>query len=117
MLKLGLIAGGGALPGEVADHCRRAGRDYFVIRLKGFAGPELAAHPGADVGLAQLGRCFKLLRREGCKAICFAGIVTRPDFSTLVPDLRGMAALPGVIAAARKGADVVLGTVLQTVQN
>ena len=42
MLKLGLIAGGGALPAEVADHCRRAGRDYFVIRLKGFAGPELA---------------------------------------------------------------------------
>ena len=25
MLKLGLIAGGGALPAEVADHCRRAG--------------------------------------------------------------------------------------------
>ena len=78
MLKLGLIAGGGALPAEVADHCRRAGRDYFVIRLKGFAGPELADHPGEDVGLGQLGRCFKLLRREGCKAICFAGTVTRP---------------------------------------
>ena len=113
MLKLGLIAGGGALPAEVADHCRRAGRDYFVIRLKGFAGPELADHPGEDVGLGQLGRCFKLLRREGCKAICFAGTVSRPDFSTLVPDLRGMAALPGVIAAARKGDDALLRRVVQ----
>ena len=51
MLKLGLIAGGGALPAEVADYCRRAGRDYFVIRLKGFAGPELAGHPGADMAI------------------------------------------------------------------
>ena len=113
MLKLGLIAGGGALPAEVADHCRRAGRDYFVIRLKGFAGPELAQHPGADVGLGQLGKCIKLLREAGCKAICFAGVVTRPDFSTLVPDLRGMAALPGVIAAARKGDDALLRRVVQ----
>ena len=113
MLKLGLIAGGGALPAEVADHCRRAGRDYFVIRLKGFAGPELAQHPGADVALGQLGKCIKLLREAGCKAICFAGVVTRPDFSTLVPDLRGMAALPGVIAAARKGDDALLRRVVQ----
>ncbi|HEX5776729.1 MAG TPA: UDP-2,3-diacylglucosamine diphosphatase LpxI [Caulobacteraceae bacterium] len=113
MLKLGLIAGGGALPAEVADYCRRAGRDYFVIRLKGFAGPELAEHPGEEVGLGQLGKCIKLLKREGCKAICFAGTVTRPDFATLVPDMRGMAALPGVIAAARKGDDALLRAVVR----
>lgn len=113
MLKLGLIAGGGALPAEVADHCRRAGRDYFVIRLKGFADPALAEHPGADVGIGQLGKCFKLLRQEGCKAICFAGTVTRPDFATLVPDMRGMAALPSVISAARKGDDALLRAVVR----
>ena len=113
MLKLGLIAGGGALPAEVADHCRRAGRDYYVIRLKGFADPALAEHPGEEIGLGQLGKCFKVLRREGCKAICFAGIVSRPDFATLVPDMRGMAALPGVIAAARKGDDALLRAVVR----
>lgn len=113
MLKLGLIAGGGALPAEVADHCRRAGRDYFVIRLKGFAEPEMVRHPGADVGMGQLGKCFKLLRQEGCKAICFAGTVKRPDFASLVPDVRGMAALPGIIAAARKGDDALLRRVVQ----
>lgn len=112
MLKLGLIAGGGALPAEVADHCRRAGRDYYVIRLKGFAEPAMAEHPGEEVGLGQLGKCFKVLRREGCKAICFAGTVSRPDFATLVPDMRGMAALPSVIAAARKGDDALLRAVV-----
>ena len=39
MRKLGLIAGGGTLPVEIAEHCRRSGRALFVIRLKGFAGP------------------------------------------------------------------------------
>jgi len=113
LLKLGLIAGSGSLPAMVADHCRAAGRDYFVIRLKGFADPGMGLHPGADVGLGQLGKCIKLLRQEGCKAVCFAGKVDRPDFSKLVPDMRGMTALPGVIAAARKGDDALLRRIVQ----
>ncbi len=112
-VKLGIIAGGGSLPAEVADHCRTAGRDYFVIRLKGFADEVMKGHPGADVGLAQLGKCFKLLRAEGCKAVCFAGQVDRPDFTKLAPDLRGLKALPGVILAARKGDDALLRRVLE----
>ena len=37
MRKLGLVAGGGGLPAEIAERCRRTGRPYFVVRLKGFA--------------------------------------------------------------------------------
>ena len=35
MTRLGLIAGGGRLPLEIAEHCRRTGRPLFVVRLKG----------------------------------------------------------------------------------
>ena len=112
MGKLGLIAGGGALPVEIAEHCARSGRALFVIRLKGFAGRELEPYTGAEIGLAELGKCFKALRRAGCKTVCLAGLVSRPDFATLMPDLRGLAALPGAIAAARKGDDALLRYVL-----
>ncbi|HZZ67261.1 MAG TPA: UDP-2,3-diacylglucosamine diphosphatase LpxI [Phenylobacterium sp.] len=108
MEKLGLIAGGGGLPVEIAEHCLRSGRPLFVIRLKGFAGADLARFAGAEVGLAELGKCFKALKRAGCKAVCLAGQVNRPDFATLMPDLRGLAALPAAIAAARKGDDALL---------
>ncbi|HSV02147.1 MAG TPA: UDP-2,3-diacylglucosamine diphosphatase LpxI [Phenylobacterium sp.] len=108
MKKLGLIAGGGGLPREIAEHCRRTGRPLFVVRLRGFAGPELAAYPGAEIGLAELGRCIKALKAAGCETVCLAGLVARPDFAALKPDLRGLAALPGAIAAARKGDDALL---------
>lgn len=108
MLKLGLIAGGGALPLEIAEHCRRVGRPLFVVRLKGFAGPDLSGFAGADVGVAELGKCIKALKHAGCEAVCLAGRVTRPDFTQLAPDLRGLAALPGAIAAGRKGDDALL---------
>lgn len=108
MLKLGLIAGGGDLPRTLAERCIQAGRPFFVIRLKGFADAGLEDYPGADIGMAELGKCFAALKKAGCQNVCFAGLVARPDFSALKPDLRGLAALPGVIAAARKGDDGLL---------
>ena len=108
MEKLGLIAGGGALPVEIARHCERSGRPLFVIRLKGFAGSGLQPYAGAEVGLAQFGKCVKALRRAGCQAVCLAGDVARPDFASLAPDFRGLLLLPKVIAAARRGDDALL---------
>lgn len=108
MRKLGLIAGGGELPVEIARHCEGAGRPLFVVRLKGMADPALAAFAGAEIGIAELGKCFKALRTAGCEAVCLAGIVKRPDFAALAPDLRGMRVLPAAIAAARAGDDALL---------
>lgn len=108
MQKLGLIAGGGNLPVEIAEHCLRSGRPLFVIRLKGFAGSGLEPYAGAEVGIAELGKCFKALKRADCRAVCLAGQVNRPDFASLVPDLRGLTVLPAAIAAARKGDDALL---------
>lgn len=106
--KLGLVAGGGVLPLTLAERCRTAGRPVYVVRLKGFADKALKAFDGGEAGIAELGKVFALLRAAGCESICFAGIVTRPDFSALKPDLRGLKALPGAIAAARAGDDALM---------
>jgi hypothetical protein len=108
MIKLGLIAGGGELPVSLAAHCRTVGRPVFVLRLKGFAGPDLESYDGADVGVAELGRGIDSLRRAGCGAVCLAGKVDRPDLTDLKPDLRGLKALPRAIVAARRGDDGLL---------
>lgn len=108
MAKLGLIAGGGDLPREIIKACRAADRPIFVIRLKGMAEADLGGEDGYDSGVGELGRTFKALKGQGCRAVCFAGNVPRPDFAALRPDLRGMAALPGAIAAARQGDDALL---------
>ena len=108
MRKLGLIAGGGGLPLAIARACAAAERPFFVVRVKGSADKELEVYPGADSGIAELGRSIKLLKQAGCEAVCFAGQVNRPDFAALKPDLRGLVALPGVIAAASRGDDELL---------
>ena len=62
--------------------------------------------------MAQIGTILKVLKSEGCAAVCLAGIVNRPDFKTLKPDLKGASLLPGIIAAATKGDDALLRKIL-----
>ena len=112
MSKLGLIAGGGALPLSVAARCEAEGRPVFVIRLNGFADPHLARYPGVEAGMAEIGRVLSALRKAGCDAVCFAGTVSRPDFKTLKPDLKGATLLPGIISAATRGDDALLRKIL-----
>lgn len=68
--RLGLIAGGGDLPLQIARHCSETGRPVFVVRLRGFADAALQAFPGAEVGLAEVGRCIRVLKSAGCEAVC-----------------------------------------------
>ena len=108
MRKLGLIAGGGDLPIRLASQCQTIGRPLFVIRLKGMADPALKDFDGIEAGIAELGKGFAALKAAGCEAVCLAGVVKRPDFAALKPDWRGLKALPGAIAAARRGDDALL---------
>ncbi|MCA3746534.1 MAG: UDP-2,3-diacylglucosamine diphosphatase LpxI [Phenylobacterium sp.] len=110
--RLGLIAGGGDLPLQIARHCVETGRPLFVVRLRGFADPSMDAFPGEVVGLAEVGRCIRVLKAAGCEAVCLAGNVARPDFAALKPDLRGMAMLPRLALEARRGDDALLRAVL-----
>jgi DUF1009 family protein len=70
------------------------------------------AFPGEVVGLAEVGRCIRVLKAAGCEAVCLAGNVARPDFAALKPDLRGMAMLPRLALEARRGDDALLRAVL-----
>ncbi len=112
MSTLGLIAGGGALPVSVAARCEAEGRPVFLVRLAGFADAHLARYPGIDAGIAEFGKILSALKKAGCTGVCFAGTVSRPDFKTLKPDLKGATLLPGIIAAATKGDDALLRKIL-----
>lgn len=113
MARLGLIAGGGDLPLRILEACRAQGRPVFVVRLKGHADPALQSAEGADLALGEFGKCLDALRKAGCRSVCLAGKVGRPDFGSFKVDLKGMRVLPGIVAAAKLGDDALLRQVLK----
>ena len=69
--KLGILAGGGALPRMLVEACRAAGRDCFVIAFKGHAH---AATLAGDVGhkwvrLGAAGKALAALRAAGVRRV------------------------------------------------
>lgn len=109
--RLGLIAGGGALPRLVAQACAADGRLGCVIALSGFADPADFDAPLVRT-IGQFGHVVSDLQAAGCDAVCFAGIVTRPDFRSFIPDMEGARLLPRLLAAAVRGDDALLRVVV-----
>ncbi len=104
-----LVAGAGALPHSVVAGAKASGIRVFVATLDGFSSPADFPDVKSDrFRLGEVGRLIKTLKAERVEAVCFAGIVKRPDFSNLRPDARGLKYLPGVIKAAAKGDDALL---------
>lgn len=105
---LGIIAGGGELPLAVADAVTAAGRDVFILALKGYADEGVARFSHDWNSIGEVSRALKLLRAHGCSEVLLAGKVARPRFSDIRLDAKGVMVLPKVLAAARGGDDALL---------
>ena len=87
--KLGIIAGGGAVPGQLIQAARSQGRDCFVLAIKNSADP--AALEGIDhvwLRMGQAGTAFDLLHEKKVVEVVMAGPVRRPTLAEMRPDWR-----------------------------
>lgn len=111
---LGIIAGLGDLPVDLARRAVDEGRGVHVLRIAGFEEPRLKEFAGETVSIGEIGRQIKSLKAAGCQEIVFAGVVKRPDFSNIKLDMRGTLLLPKVVSAARSGDDALLRVLVET---
>jgi UDP-2,3-diacylglucosamine hydrolase len=106
---LGIIAGAGQLPGKLIAAAVAEHRPHFVIGIKGECDPEIIDQAPHDwVGIGSLGRLVRLLKKNKCEEVVFAGPVKRPSFKSLTIDWVGMRLLPKVLTAARQGDGALL---------
>lgn len=111
--KLGIAAGGGPLPLAVADAARAAGRDVFIVGVRGAAGPDIARYPHGWVRVGAMGRFLKLFKQAGCEDIVIIGPMNRPRLADIVPDFRGLLLLPRFIRRLKTGDDALLRGVVE----
>ncbi len=111
---LGILAGGGPLPGRVAAAAAAAGRGVFLVGLEGYAEPAVLApfrHAWARLGAA--GRILALLREASCTDLVLVGPVRRPSFLHLRPDAEGARLLARIGRAAFAGDDGLLAAIVR----
>lgn len=114
---LGIIAGGGRLPLDVAESAKTGGRDVFVLAVRGFADPAIEAYPHAWIGIGQIGRCLSLLRGNGVRDVVLIGGIQKPRLMSIRFDWAVLSIIPRLLRAWRGGDDHVLSGVLDFLQD
>ncbi|MDE1147734.1 MAG: UDP-2,3-diacylglucosamine diphosphatase LpxI [Azospirillaceae bacterium] len=85
-VKLGILAGGGDLPGRLIETCRAVGRPLFVVTLDGQGAAVPVDIPQAGFRIGAAGAILDRLRAEGVGEIVLAGRVRRPSLAEMRPD-------------------------------
>ena len=111
---IGLVAGSGDLPREIIDACYAEKREIFVIALENEADEVSISHaPHEWVGVGQVGKWTKILKKKGINNIVLAGKVRRPKLSDLKLDFSGTRLLSRIIGSKNQGDNVLFMTIIR----
>ena len=111
---LGILAGGGPLPGRVAAAAAAAGRSVFIVGLEGFADRSvIGPWPHKFFRIGAVRGIFGALRQHGCQDLVLIGPVRRPSLLDIRPDAEGTRMLARIGRAAFAGDDGLLSAVIR----
>ena len=111
---VGILAGGGSLPREIAEHVQASGGTVHIVSIIGEGDRELGDFPLTKVGWAQVGGMVRALRNAGVTKMVIVGAVRRPDLNAIKPDLGFLLNLPAIgRIIATTGDDSVLSGVVR----
>ncbi|CDG34160.1 MULTISPECIES: LpxI family protein [Acetobacteraceae] len=115
--RVGILAGGGPLPAQVAEALRKRGREPFLIGFQGFADEALLAPYSHEmIRLAAAGAILRSLRRQGCSELVLIGPVRRPSWRSLRPDAEGVRLLARLGRALFAGDDGLLASIIRLLE-
>jgi UDP-2,3-diacylglucosamine hydrolase len=110
---LGILAGGGGLPEQIAERAVASGRKVHIVAITGEAEQGVSRFPHTWVNWGSIGRMSASLKSAGCRDLIIVGSVTRPDPRTVRPDFGLIKAIPTIIRLFGGGDDHVLRNVVR----
>ena len=99
---IGLFFGETNFPKEILKKIKKKKINYTIIDLtknKAFKKNKNSY----SVSIGQFGKILKILKKNNCKKVLFAGKVQRPKLSKLKLDLKGIYYLPRIIKGSKLG--------------
>ena len=109
---IGLIFGDTNFPIEILKKIKKRRLNYLIIDLsksKKFK-KDINSH---SISIGQFGKIIKILKDNNCKKVLFAGKVTKPNFSKLKLDLKGIYYIPRIIKASKLGDAAILKEIIK----
>jgi len=109
---IGLIFGDTNFPIEILKKVKKRRLNYLIIDLsksKKFK----KDRNSYVISIGQFGKIINILKKNKCKKVLFAGKVTKPKFSKLKLDLKGIYYIPRIIKASKLGDAAILKEIIK----
>ena len=108
---IGLMFGETSFPIEILKKIKKKRLNYLIIDLSKSKKFKKYKKSYA-VSIGEFGKIINILKDNNCKKVLFAGKVTKPKFSKLKLDLKGMYYIPRIIKASKVGDAAILKEVI-----
>ena len=109
---IGLIFGETSFPKEILKKIKKRKFNYLIIDLtenKAFK-KDRNSH---IVSLGQFGKIIKILKKNKCNKVLFAGKVKKPNFSKLSLDFKGIYYISRIIKSSKLGDAAILKEIIK----
>jgi UDP-2,3-diacylglucosamine hydrolase len=117
--RLGIIAGNGRLPLDIAVSARARGEDPFVLVLKGETLQDWSQFPHAMVSIADMAGLVGYFEAQGIgRVVMSGGVSRRPGWRDIRPTWRAILKVPAMIRTLAQGGDnALLSSVITLIES
>ena len=109
---IGLIFGENNFPIAILKKIKQKNIKYLIIDLTRKKNFKKGNHSYA-VSIGEFGKIIKILKKNKCKKVLFAGKVKKPNFSKLRLDFRGIYYIPRIIKSSKLGDAAILKEIIK----
>ena len=113
---IGLFLGDTDFPNIVLNKIKRKKKKYFVIDFSK-NGKFKKDKNSYRISIGKFGEIIDLIKEKKCNKVLFAGKITKPKFSSLRLDLKGIYYMPSVIKAAKLGDAAIIKAIIKILNN
>ena len=113
---IGLFLGDGDFSEIVQKIIKKLNKKYFIIDFSknNKFKDDINTY---RISIGKFGEIISLIKEKKCKKVLFAGKITKPKFSTLRLDLKGIYYMPSVIKAANSGDAAIIKSIINILGN
>ena len=113
---IGLFLGDTDFSDKVLKNVKRLNKKYFIIDFSKNNKFKKDIH-SHRISIGKFGKIIDLIKEKKSKKVLFAGKITKPKFSTLRLDLKGIYYMPSIIRAAKLGDAAIIKAIIKILDN
>ena len=113
---IGLFLGDTDFSDAILKKIKELNKRYFIIDFskKNKFKKDINSH---RISIGKFGKIIRLIKEKKSKKVLFAGKITKPKFSTLRLDLKGVYYMPSILKAAKLGDAAIIKAIIKILDN